>query len=38
MNDGVTFAGVSLADAQNKFTISQGTVGDAPYLYIAYTG
>lgn len=38
VNDSVTFAGVSLADAQNKFTISQGTVGDTPYLYVAYTG
>ena len=34
----VTFAGVSLADAQSKFTTSTGTVGGASYLYIKYAG
>lgn len=38
VNASVTFAGVSLADAQAKFTVSTGTVGGANYLNIAYTG
>lgn len=35
-NASVTFAGVSLADAQSKFAISTGTTGGAGYLYVAY--
>ncbi len=35
-NASVTFAGVSLADAQSRFTISTGTTGGAGYLYVAY--
>ncbi len=38
VNDSITFAGVSLADAQAKFTTSTGTVGGASYLQVAYTG
>ena len=38
VNGSVTFAGISLADAQTKFTISTGNVGGADYLNIAYTG
>jgi Ca2+-binding RTX toxin-like protein len=38
VNGSVTFAGISLADAQTKFTISTGNVGGADYLQIAYTG
>ncbi len=38
VNDSVTFAGISLADAQAKFTTSTGIVGGSSYLYIAYTG
>ena len=38
VNASVTFAGVSLDDAQSKFSILTGTVGTVPYLYIAYTG
>ena len=32
----VTFAGISIADAQSKFTVSTGTTGGAGYLYVAY--
>lgn len=35
-NASVTFAGVSFADAQSKFTLSTGTTGGAGYLYVAY--
>ena len=38
VNDSVTFAGISQADALSKFTITTGQVGDTPYLYVAYTG
>jgi hypothetical protein len=38
VNGSVTFAGISLEDAQTKFTISSGSVGGADYLSIAYTG
>ena len=38
VNGSVTFAGVSLADAQSKFTMSTGSVGGNPYLYLKYTG
>ena len=38
VNGSVTFAGISLADAQTKFTISTGSVGGANYLQIVYTG
>jgi len=38
VNGSVTFAGISLADAQTKFTISSGNVGGTDYLSIAYTG
>ncbi len=33
----VTFAGVSLADAQSKFILSTGNTGGVGYLYVAYT-
>ncbi len=32
----ITFAGISIADAQSKFTVSTGTTGGAGYLYVAY--
>ena len=35
-NASVTFTGVSLADAQNKFALSSGTAGGIPYLYAHY--
>ncbi len=38
VNGSVTFAGISLADAQSKFTISTGTTGGINYLSVAYTG
>ena len=38
VNDSVTFAGISQADALAKFTVLTGTVGTTPYLYVAYTG
>ncbi len=38
VNGSVTFAGVSLADAQSKFTTSTGSVAGNPYLYVRYTG
>ena len=38
VNASVTFANISQADADAKFTVLTGQVGDAPYLYIAYTG
>ncbi len=38
VNGSVTFASISLADAQTKFTISTGNVGGTDYLQIAYTG
>jgi len=38
VNGSVTFAGISLADAQARFSILQGVVGNTPYLYVAYTG
>lgn len=38
VNGSVTFAGVSLAEAQSGFTISSGTAGSLPYLSIKYTG
>jgi len=38
VNGSVTFAGISLEDAQTKFTISTGSVGGTDYLSIAYTG
>ena len=38
VNASVTFTGINLADAQARFSILQGTVGDTPYLYVAYTG
>ena len=34
----ITFAGISAADAQAKFTYSVGTTNGANYLQIAYTG
>ena len=34
----VTFAGVSLADAQSNFTTSTGTAGEVSYLYIERVG
>jgi len=38
VNGSVTFAGISLADAQTKFTFSFGAVGGANYMQIVYTG
>ncbi len=38
VNASITFAGISLPQTQSAFTISQGTVGGTPYLYVAYTG
>ena len=38
INGSVTFAGISQADAQAKFTVTTGAVGGASYLYVAYTG
>ena len=38
VNASVTFAGVSLADAQSKFTTSTGSMGTNSYLQITYTG
>ncbi len=38
VNGSVTFAGISAAEAASKFTVSTGTVGGNPYLYVAYTG
>ncbi len=38
VNGSVTFAGISLADAQAKFAITTGTVGGSAYLSVAYTG
>lgn len=38
VNASVTFAGVSLADAQSKFLLSSGTAGGIPYLYVHYSG
>ena len=38
VNGSVTFAGVSLADALSKFSISTGSVAGTPYLYAKYTG
>ena len=38
VNGSVTFAGVSLADAQSKFTTSSGAEGGRNYLYIHYNG
>lgn len=37
-NASVTFANISQADADAKFTVLTGTVGNAAYLYVAYTG
>ena len=37
-NGTVTFAGVSLADAQSNFTTSTGTAGGVSYLYIKRVG
>ena len=38
VNGSVTFAGVSLAEAQSKFTTSTGIAGGLPYLYVKDTG
>ncbi len=38
VNGSVTFAGVSLANAQSEFTTSSGVAGGIPYLYVKYTG
>ncbi len=38
VNASVTFAGVSLADALGKFSVTTGVVGGTPYLNVAYTG
>ena len=34
----LTFAGISLADAQSKFTTSTGAVDGNAYMYLKYTG
>lgn len=34
----VTFAGIGLADAQSRFSISTGSVDGYSYMYVAYTG
>lgn len=38
VNASATFAGISPADVQAKFTMTSGTVGGLSYLNIAYTG
>ena len=38
VNASATFAGISLADTQAKFTTTSGIVGGLSYLNIAYTG
>ena len=38
INASITFAGISAADAQAKFTYSVGTTNGANYLQIAYSG
>jgi hypothetical protein len=38
INASITFAGISSADAQAKFTYSVGVMNGANYLQIAYTG
>jgi len=38
VNGSVTFAGISLADAQARFTVTTGSTGGSSYLNIAYTG
>jgi len=38
INASITFAGISAADAQAKFTYSVGVTNGANYLQIAYTG
>ncbi|WP_044563975.1 matrixin family metalloprotease [Azospirillum sp. B4] len=38
VNASVTFAGLSLDDIKNHVTQSVGTVGDASYLYLSYSG
>ena len=38
VNGSVTFAGLSLADVQDKLTMQTGTTGGANYLLISYTG
>jgi len=38
VNGSVTLAGLSLADVQNKLTMTTGNTGGADYLLISYTG
>ena len=38
INASITFAGISAADAQARFTYSVGTTNDANYLQITYSG
>ncbi len=38
VNASLTFAGMSLADAQSSLAISSGTAGGTPYLYARYVG
>jgi len=38
VNGSVTFAGISQADADARFSVLTGSVGGNPYLYVAYTG
>lgn len=38
VNASLTIAGLSVADAASKLSVSTGTIGAEHYLYIAYTG
>ena len=38
INGSVTFAGLSLADAQSKLSLTPGNVGGRSYLYVHYNG
>ena len=36
INGSLTFAGLGLADAQGKLSLTPGTVGGRSYLYVHY--
>lgn len=38
VNASLTIAGLSVADAASKLTITTGSIGSSSYLYVAYTG
>ena len=38
VNASLTIAGLSVADAASKLTVTTGSIGSSNYLYIAYTG